>query len=145
MFDNIKRYINTFKIISDIQTNKNWEDAFRKATETNLLKYAINGSVVEPQRDSVIIYTCLKIISETFAGAPMLLLNNDKKVLNNNDRVKMFLKKLDYSFWARVALLFSLRGEVFLYIDQSIGSKSGTSLPYNLVPLDGKYGKRSFK
>ena len=140
MFNKIKNYFTAIKIANQL-TQKDWADKWKKGIESNLFQlYGSTKPVVEPQRDSVVIYTCLKIISETFATTKIDLLLNNTKVKNENDPIYQFLNRLDYEFWEKTSLLFALRGEVFLYLNQSLGQIAGTSkLPAEIIPLDGKH------
>jgi len=124
-------------ILMKIQTiNKSWDDKWKKG----LLDIGTGGkNVVEPQKDSSLIYICLKLISENFAGVPVNLYKDDHKIKDMNDPVYRFIRKLRYPFWERSSMLFSLRGEVFFYIVPSVGQVAGTStLPGELMILDGK-------
>lgn len=145
MFQTIKNLFTTYKFINQIQ-GKDWTDKWKAGLESNLLQLAMGGkSVIQPQKDSSIIYTCLKIISERFASVPFQITKAGKIVNEDNDRaVSLFDNpnsgQTSYEFWEKLSLLFTLRGEVFIYIVPSLGQAAGTStLPAELLILDGKY------
>lgn len=125
---------------SDDLVAKGWSEDWLKVREKNFLSQGRNN-LVEPMRQSYLVYTCVNLISDTAPKAPLNFYRGFDEIENNHPLRKLFLRPNDHQSYFELisitSMFYSLYGEVFWYINQSVAQRMGTStIPAEILVID---------
>ena len=130
---------NLFAKPSDAVVEKDWASQWRKGIESNLLQ--MNGKITQPMRQSYIVHRCVNLISDTAPKAPINFYRGMEEIEKNHQLRNLFAKPSKhvsyYELLSITTMFYSLYGEAFWYLNQSVGQLTGMSkIPAEIIIVD---------
>lgn len=141
----ITKFFKTYRLGKEV-SQKDWSSQWLRLKEKNLLEQG--DQLVDPAQNSYIINKCVNIISQNFPAAPLVLFRGSKgdSIPYESSEYDLFKKPNEsmspYDLWSATSLYFSLYGEVFWYLVQSVGQLMGTrKSPAEIIVIDPRVMK----
>jgi len=112
-----------FKRFGNRFIKKDWGSEWLKGKELNALAQGEN--LTYPAQNSYLVNRCVNIISQNVPQVPLIIFNpkTGDPLLYDNPAYDIFNMPNEYmtyyDFWSRVSMLFTLYGEVFIYLERN--------------------------
>ena len=123
------------------QMSKDYTNTWLKASPL-MLGGGQAGDLTQPASQSYLVYKCITVIANNFPQAPFIILDQNNDPVPDNNPLKMLLQNPNefmsgFDLWSATSTFYTLYGEAYWYLVQSVGQSIGTSrLPAEIILLD---------
>lgn len=133
---------------ASVPAKKGWSEDWIKVIEKNNLE--MGTKVSKPFEQSYVVYRAIRAIGENVPRAIYQIKSGENILPPTDPVVQLFMnpnpQMSRFEFWESIASYINLRGEAFVFINQSLGGLAGRGTPpASLHVLDPKMIKHSIK